>query len=94
MGGGQYVIQMRSAFEQLTWACIENIIIEKFGSKAARIFRVVRLKKFIEQEDIQKEAMMPSKEAKMLTYKLLEEHFLQVIYFFLLFSKSSFKKFI
>lgn len=39
MGGGQYVIQMKIAFEQLTWACIDNIITEKFGSKAARIFR-------------------------------------------------------
>lgn len=39
MGGGQYVIQMKIAFEQLTWACINNIITEKFGSKAARIFR-------------------------------------------------------
>lgn len=57
---------------------IENIITQKFGSKATRIFRVVRLKKFIEQEDIQKEAMVPSKEAKLHTYKLLEENFLQI----------------
>ncbi|KAJ6639936.1 DNA-directed RNA polymerase III subunit RPC3, partial [Pseudolycoriella hygida] len=77
MGGGQYVVQMKYIVEQLTWACIENIITEKFGSKAARIFRVVRLRKFSEQEDIQKEAMVPSKEAKLFTYKLLEEHFLQ-----------------
>ncbi|XP_037027606.1 DNA-directed RNA polymerase III subunit RPC3 [Bradysia coprophila] len=77
MGGGQYVVQMKYAVEQLTWVCIENIITEKFGSKASRIFRVVRLRKFSEQEDIQKEAMVPSKEAKLFTYKLLEEHFLQ-----------------
>lgn len=43
-----------------------------------KYFRVVRLRKFSEQEDIQKEAMVPSKEAKLFTYKLLEEHFLQV----------------
>ncbi|XP_055699235.1 DNA-directed RNA polymerase III subunit RPC3 isoform X2 [Phlebotomus papatasi] len=77
-GGGQYIVQMKKVFEHLAWICIENTIMEKFGAKAARIFRVVRMKKYIEQEDIQKEAMIPSKEAKQLTYKLLEEHFLQI----------------
>lgn len=38
-GGGQFVINMQKAFEALVWACIENIIVERFGSKAARIFR-------------------------------------------------------
>ncbi|KAL9694172.1 hypothetical protein quinque_013457 [Culex quinquefasciatus] len=78
MGGGQYTVNMKTIFEQLTWNCIENIITEKYGSKAARIFRVIRLKKYIEQENIQKEAMIPAKEAKQLTYKLLEENFLQI----------------
>lgn len=76
--GGQYVVQMKHAIEELTWACIENIIIEKFGRKAARIFKIVRLQKFCDQDDIQKEAMIPAKEAKLFTYKLLEESFLQI----------------
>ncbi|XP_055587362.1 DNA-directed RNA polymerase III subunit RPC3 [Uranotaenia lowii] len=77
-GGGQYTVNMKKIMEQLTWSCIDNVITEKYGSKAARIFRVIRLKKYIEQEDIQKEAMVPAKEAKQLTYKLLEENFLQI----------------
>jgi DNA-directed RNA polymerase III subunit RPC3 len=77
-GGGQYVVNMKQIFEKLTWACIDNIITEKYGSKAARIFRVVRMKTYIEQEDIHKEAMVQAKEAKHLTYKLLEENFLQL----------------
>ncbi|EAA08103.3 DNA-directed RNA polymerase III subunit RPC3 [Anopheles merus] len=77
-GGGQFTVNVKRIFEQLTWACIENIIVEKYGSKAARIFRVVRMKKYVEQEDIQKEAMVPAKDAKLLTYKLLEENFLQI----------------
>ncbi|XP_052867871.1 DNA-directed RNA polymerase III subunit RPC3 [Anopheles cruzii] len=77
-GGGQYTVNVKKIFQQLTWACIENIIMEKYGSKAARIFRVIRMKRYIEQEDIQKEAMVPAKEAKQLTYKLLEENFLQI----------------
>ncbi|EAT40806.1 AAEL007496-PA [Aedes aegypti] len=77
-GGGQFTVNMKKILEQLTWSCIENVITEKYGSKAARIFRVIRMKKYIEQEDIQKEAMIPAKEAKQLTYKLLEENFLQI----------------
>lgn len=76
--GGQYVIQMKHAIEQLTWTCIENIVEERFGKKAARIFRIVRFRKFCDQDDIQKEAMIPSKEAKLFTYKLLEENFFQI----------------
>lgn len=77
-GGGQYIVNMNTAFSQIAWGIIENVITQKFGSKATRIFRVVRLKKFIEQEDIQKEAMIPAKEAKFLTYRLLEENYLQL----------------
>lgn len=78
MGGGQYCVQMKHAIDQLVWASIENVITEKFGTKATRIFRVVRLKGYIEQDEIQKEAMVPAKEAKLITYNLIEEHFLQV----------------
>lgn len=42
------------------------------------VHRVIRFRGYCEQEDIQKDAMIPAKEAKLLTYKLLEEHFLQV----------------
>lgn len=41
-------------------------------------FRVIRFKKYIQQEDIQKEAMVPSREAKQLTYRLMEENFVKV----------------
>jgi DNA-directed RNA polymerase III subunit RPC3 len=41
-------------------------------------FRLVRAKKFVEQEQIQQVAMIPAKEAKLLTYRLLEENFLQM----------------
>lgn len=38
-GGGQYNVNMKSAFCQLAWTTLENIVTERFGSKAARIFR-------------------------------------------------------
>ncbi|KAL2746845.1 DNA-directed RNA polymerase III subunit RPC3 [Vespula maculifrons] len=77
-GGGQYSINMKEAFNQLAWTTLENIVMERFGSKAARIFRLVRSKKFVEQEQIQQLAMIPAKEAKHLTYTLLQENYLQM----------------
>lgn len=40
-GGGQYSVNMKNAFKELTWTTLENIVTERFGSKAARIFRQV-----------------------------------------------------
>ncbi|KAK9294358.1 hypothetical protein QLX08_011001 [Tetragonisca angustula] len=76
--GGHFCVNMKEAFEQLAWATLENIVTERFGSKAARIFRLVRDKKYIEQEQIQQLAMIPAKEAKHLTYTLLQENYLQI----------------
>lgn len=75
---GSYQIHFADAFKQLTWSLIENVITQKFGNKAARIFRVVKSKKYIEQDDIQREAMMPAKEARLFTYNLMENNFLQI----------------
>lgn len=41
-------------------------------------FRLVRDRKYIEQEQIQQLAMIPAKEAKYLTYTLLQENYLQM----------------
>ncbi|XP_055382577.1 DNA-directed RNA polymerase III subunit RPC3 [Condylostylus longicornis] len=78
VGGGQYVVNFKKGLQELAFICVENVINEKFGSKAARIFRVIKSKQYIEQEEIQKEAMIPSKEAKLLTYNLFQEHFIQI----------------
>ncbi|XP_017892612.2 DNA-directed RNA polymerase III subunit RPC3 [Ceratina calcarata] len=77
-GGGQYSVNMKEAFTQLAWTTLDNIVMERFGSKAARIFRLVRDRKYIEQEQIQQLAMIPAKEAKHLTYTLLQENYLQM----------------
>nr|CAD7408582.1 unnamed protein product [Timema cristinae] len=76
--GGQYSVNIKNSFTELTWTTIDNIVLERSGSKAARIFRMIRAKKFAEQEQIQQVAMIPAKECKLLTYKLLEESFLQM----------------
>lgn len=62
----------------LIWETIEKIVLEKFDSKAARIFRLVKTTKYIEPDQIQQLAMIPAKEAKRLSYELLEQNFLQI----------------
>ncbi|EFN82188.1 DNA-directed RNA polymerase III subunit RPC3 [Harpegnathos saltator] len=76
--GGQYSVNMKNAFNQLAWATLDNIVTEKFGSKAARIFRLIRNKTTIELEQLQQVAMMPTRQAKLLTYTLAQEGYIQV----------------
>jgi len=75
-GGGQYSVNMKNAFKQLTWATLEHIVTERFGSKAARIFRLIRNESDVNLEQIQNLAMIPTKEAKILTYILLRENYI------------------
>uniref|UniRef100_A0A2A4IWE1 DNA-directed RNA polymerase III subunit RPC3 n=1 Tax=Heliothis virescens TaxID=7102 RepID=A0A2A4IWE1_HELVI len=77
-GSGQYCVRARHAARQLVTAALDHVVTERLGSKAARIFRLVRSRKYIEEDDIQKNAMLVNKECKQLTYKLLEEHFISV----------------
>lgn len=76
-GGGQYSVNMKNAFKQLAWATLENIVMEKRGSKAARIFRLVRKENDVTLEQIQQLAMIPAKEAKYFAYSLAQENFIQ-----------------
>lgn len=69
---------MKQIFTQLAWEVVEEIVLEKFDSKAARIFRLVKNRNYIEPEHIQQLVMIPAKEAKRLSYELLEENFLKL----------------
>ncbi|XP_073997116.1 RNA polymerase III subunit C isoform X1 [Rhodnius prolixus] len=71
-------VNLATALQNITAAAIENVVEHRFGCKAARIFRLVKKKRYIDQEQLQKLAMIPDKEAKQLTYKLLQESFLHL----------------
>nr|CAG4651772.1 EOG090X04YD [Triops cancriformis] len=77
-GGGSYAVTFKKAWSQMTWATLDSIIVERFGSKAARIFRLTRTKNYVEQEQLQSLSMIPAKEAKLYSYRLLEHNYLQV----------------
>ncbi|KAF7281002.1 hypothetical protein GWI33_005269 [Rhynchophorus ferrugineus] len=76
--GGSYQIYLKDAFTQFVWELIEQIVLEKYDSKAARIFRLVKLKPYIEPDQLQQLAMIPAKDAKMLSYQLYEDNYLHI----------------
>ncbi|XP_022334535.2 DNA-directed RNA polymerase III subunit RPC3-like [Crassostrea virginica] len=75
-GGGMYAINMYEALTQLAKAHIESVVQERFGSKCLRIFRVLLLKKHLEQKQIEDFVMISAKEAKDLLYTLFSENFI------------------
>ena len=77
-GGGQYLINIKHVFTELASATADNIVLEKFGSKALRIFRVIREKLHVEESQLPVYVMIPAKEIKLLTYQLLENNFIQL----------------
>ncbi|KRT82441.1 hypothetical protein AMK59_3548, partial [Oryctes borbonicus] len=76
--GGSFQLGMKQIFTVFAWEICEQIVLEKFDSKAARIFRLVKNKSYIEPDQIQKLAMIPAKETKRLCYQLIEENFFQI----------------
>lgn len=52
------------------------LFLPRFGSRCARIFRLVLQKKYLEQKQVEDFAMIPAKEAKDMLYKMLSENFI------------------
>ena len=77
-GGGQFSVNVRHIVEEIAIATIDNIVLEKFGSKALRIFRLIREKRYMEEAGIQERVMIPTKETKLLTYQMMENHYIQL----------------
>lgn len=64
--------------ETLCQAAIECVVKERFGSKAFRVFRLLLLKRMLDQKQVSDMAMIPSKEAKEILYTLLAENFVSL----------------
>uniref|UniRef100_A0A8C8EA41 DNA-directed RNA polymerase III subunit RPC3 n=1 Tax=Otus sunia TaxID=257818 RepID=A0A8C8EA41_9STRI len=77
-GGGLYTLNLRQALASLATATLESIVEERFGSRCARIFRLLLRKKHLEQKQVEDFAMIPAKEAKDMLYKMLSENFVSL----------------
>ncbi|NWR59027.1 RPC3 polymerase, partial [Bucorvus abyssinicus] len=56
----------------------EPVAPRRFGSRCARIFRLLLRKKHLEQKQVEDFAMIPAKEAKDMLYKMLSENFVSL----------------
>ncbi len=59
-------------------AVIESVVRERFGSKPLRLFRLLLLKRHLEQKQLSDMALIPNKESKDMLYSLLAEHFVSL----------------
>ncbi|KAK4327804.1 hypothetical protein Pmani_001729 [Petrolisthes manimaculis] len=77
-GGGQYRLNLANAVNTLTHALIYNIIQDRYGSKAARVFRLIHKNSMMEQEQIAEISMIGKKDAYTLCSRLFRDNFLQL----------------
>ncbi|KAH7723551.1 Protein C48E7.2 [Aphelenchoides avenae] len=85
-GGGLYIIDYEKALEVMAMQNIESAIREKFakngneistkGDRGVRVFRLLRQNGYLEEEQIEKKVMLSSKEAKEVSYELLDNNFI------------------
>uniref|UniRef100_A0A6I8QJ02 DNA-directed RNA polymerase III subunit RPC3 n=1 Tax=Xenopus tropicalis TaxID=8364 RepID=A0A6I8QJ02_XENTR len=73
-GGGMFVINLHKAVASLATATLESLVQERFGSRCARIFRLLLRKRHLEQKQVEDFAMVPAKEAKEMLYKMLSQN--------------------
>ncbi|XP_069074042.1 DNA-directed RNA polymerase III subunit RPC3 isoform X1 [Pleurodeles waltl] len=73
-GGGMFVINLHKALQSLASATLVSVVQERFGSRCARIFRLLLSKRHLEQKQVEDFAMVPAKEAKDMLYKMLSEN--------------------
>ncbi|XP_026172349.1 DNA-directed RNA polymerase III subunit RPC3 [Mastacembelus armatus] len=77
-GGGMYVVNLHKALSNLARATLESVVQERFGSRSARIFRLLLRKRHLEQKQVEDFAMIPAKEAKDMLYTLLSQNLVQL----------------
>uniref|UniRef100_A0A1A8HXA2 DNA-directed RNA polymerase III subunit RPC3 n=1 Tax=Nothobranchius kuhntae TaxID=321403 RepID=A0A1A8HXA2_NOTKU len=77
-GGGMFVLNLHRALANLARATLESIVQERFGSRSARIFRLLLRKRHLEQKQVEDFAMIPAKEAKDMLYTLLSQNLVQL----------------
>ncbi|KAK8771346.1 hypothetical protein V5799_025409 [Amblyomma americanum] len=74
--GGMFSVNLERAMRLLAEAVLTSIVQDRFGAKSCRIFRLLLEKKYIEQKQIEELAMIPARDAKEWTYKMLQEKFI------------------
>ncbi|NWV99272.1 RPC3 polymerase, partial [Machaerirhynchus nigripectus] len=81
-GGGTYTVSIlwggtwpyRAPPSPVQHPSLIPLLLHRFGSRCARIFRLLLRKKHLEQKQVEDFAMIPAKEAKDMLYRMLSEN--------------------
>ncbi|NXM63615.1 RPC3 polymerase, partial [Illadopsis cleaveri] len=80
-GGGTYTVKVTwgpgaswAPPHPFTYPSLILLLLHRFGSRCARIFRLLLRKKHLEQKQVEDFAMIPAKEAKDMLYRMLSEN--------------------
>ncbi|NXE99498.1 RPC3 polymerase, partial [Menura novaehollandiae] len=73
-GGGTYTVTSRAPPGPFPRPPLKLLLLLRFGSRCARIFRLLLRKKHLEQKQVEDFAMIPAKEAKDMLYRMLSEN--------------------
>eukprot|EP00897_Mesotaenium_endlicherianum_P001192 jgi/Mesen1/11073/ME000099S10518 len=74
LGGALYSFHLYKMIENLRMREVEVVVAQRFGPSACRIFRLLLLKKHLEQKQIGEMAMIPLKDSRELLYNMLKEN--------------------
>lgn len=75
-GNGMYVVNIKKVLCRLVESLAASVVQDRFGSKCARIFRILLSKKVLEPKQIEDLAMLHPKDSKEYIYKMVEENFI------------------
>lgn len=67
---GKYQLNIKNILLSVSESVMDSVVMERFCSKSARVFRFIRSNKYVEEADLQGAVMIPSKETKEITYKV------------------------
>ncbi|XP_049849583.1 DNA-directed RNA polymerase III subunit rpc3-like [Schistocerca gregaria] len=73
-----FTINLSGIVQVLKQNMVESIILSKFDRDGLRIFRLLRIKKLLEQKQVSEMAMIPIKETRDCLYKMLSQNYVQL----------------
>ncbi|GFY71000.1 DNA-directed RNA polymerase III subunit RPC3 [Trichonephila inaurata madagascariensis] len=75
-GNGMYVVNIDKVLKRIVEEIAASVVRDGFGSKCARIFRILLDKKVLEPKQIEELAMLHPKDTKEYIFKMIEENYI------------------
>lgn len=81
VGIPMYQVNTFNIIDKLVKSCMCSAVVDRFGSKAGRIFNLLLHRKLLPQKQIEEMAMIDPKDAKECAYNLFKNRFIKIMHF-------------